>query len=154
MPRQRQQFRAIPTAASPYCKDRPGNQGWQSDLQNSAGLKLPKSPFITRSNASVAPFLGFVELRDAGANLTDLGADVHGEFQQFVRADDALGGLDLTDAHFDFGKILDANSLRGCRCGSSSGAARGGCAPGRGAVTGEGCFCASFSMASILSMAS
>src|SRR6266446_3898173 len=51
-------------------------------------------------------FFRFVELRDAGADLANLGADVHGELQQFVRADDAFGGLDLPDAHFDFGKIL------------------------------------------------
>src|SRR5882724_509450 len=77
-------------------------------------------------------FLGFVELRDAGANLADLGANVHGEFQQFISAYDTLGGLDLPDAHFDFGKILDANFLRGGGRGGSSSATRDGRACRRG----------------------
>src|SRR6266852_3280507 len=40
-------------------------------------------------------FFGFVELRNARTDLANLRADVHGELQQFVRADDALGSLDL-----------------------------------------------------------
>src|SRR5467141_2824658 len=77
-------------------------------------------------------FFRLVVLRDAGANLANLRADAHGELQQLVRADNALGGLDLPDAHLDFGKVLDADFFR-CdgRSGSSS-ATSGGHACGRG----------------------
>src|SRR5258708_23111815 len=54
-------------------------------------------------------FLRLIVLRDAGANLANLGADIDGQLQQLIRADDAFGGLDLPDAHFDFGEILDAD---------------------------------------------
>src|SRR5438445_332123 len=37
--------------------------------------------------------LRLVELRDAGANLANLRADIHRKLQQLVRADDAFGGL-------------------------------------------------------------
>src|SRR4029077_20978996 len=73
-------------------------------------------------------FFRFVELRDAGANLANLGADIHCEVQQFVRADDAFGGLDLADAHLDFSEVLDADFLRygrGGRSGGSSATSRG-----------------------------
>src|SRR5713101_849812 len=57
-------------------------------------------------------FFRLVELGDAGANLANLGADIDGELQQFVRADDAFGGLDLPDAHLDLGEVLDADFFR------------------------------------------
>src|SRR5260370_8854610 len=68
-------------------------------------------------------FFRLVVLRDAGANLANLGADVNGELQQLVRANDAFGGLDLPNAHLDFGEVLDADFF-GCGrgCGSSSAA--------------------------------
>src|SRR5580698_3166365 len=75
---------------------------------------------------AVDQFFWLVELRDAGADLADFGADVDGELEQFVGADDALGGFDLADAHLDFDEIVDTDTLhafgRGCRtCGSGGG---------------------------------
>src|SRR6266853_271357 len=54
-------------------------------------------------------FLRLVELGDTGANLANFGADIAGQLQQFVRADDAFGGLDLADAHLDFVEVLNAD---------------------------------------------
>src|SRR5580704_7979758 len=77
---------------------------------------------------AVDQFFGLVELCDAGADLADLGADVYGELEQFVGADDALGGFDLADTHFDFGEIFDADALHAFGCGCCSrGASRCGC---------------------------
>src|SRR6266851_7217030 len=66
-------------------------------------------------------FFRLVVLRDSGANLANLCADIDCELQQFVSADDAFGGFDLADAHLDFGEILDADFLRR---GRSSGGSR------------------------------
>ena len=49
-------------------------------------------------------------------------------FEQLVRADDAFGGLNLADAHFDFGEILDADFFAG-----QHGAAAAAAAAARGA---------------------
>src|SRR6266699_1329955 len=67
-----------------------------------------------RDHGDLAPdqFFRLVVLRDAGANLANFRADVHSQLQQFVSADDALGGFDLPDAHFDLGEILNADFLR------------------------------------------
>src|SRR5260370_12651880 len=73
-------------------------------------------------------FFRFVVLRDAGANLPNLGTDVHGELQQLVRAHNAFGGLDLADAHLDFSEVLDADFFGfgwGCRSGGSTTSSRG-----------------------------
>ncbi len=68
-------------------------------------------------------FFRLVKLGDAGADLAHFRADIDGEFQQFVGARDAFGGLNLPDAHFDLGEVLNADFFRGCgrRGGSSSG---------------------------------
>src|SRR5882757_7780612 len=78
---------------------------------------------------SADQFLRFVKLRNAGANLANLRANVHGKLQQLIRADDAFGGLNLPDAHFDFGEIFDADFFRrrSCRCATRSCYRRGSC---------------------------
>ena len=90
--------------------------------------KFARSEIDDDGDFAADQFFRFVELRDAGADLADFRADVHGELQEFVGADDALGGLDLADAHFDFGEILDADFFAGGGCGGR------GCAGGSGAV--------------------
>src|SRR5260370_1294415 len=64
---------------------------------------------------SADQFFRLVELGNAGANLANLRADIDGELQQFVRADDALGGLNLSDPHLHFAKLLNAVLFRGGR---------------------------------------
>src|SRR5258708_5508512 len=66
--------------------------------------------------------VGLIVLGDASANLANLGANVDCELQQLVRADDALGGLDLADAHLDFSEVLNADLFRCGRSGGSSSA--------------------------------
>src|SRR5882724_904489 len=77
-------------------------------------------------------FLRLVELGDTGANLANFGADIHGQLQQFVCADDAFGGLDLPNAHLDFGKVLDPDFFRCGRSGGSNSATSGRRARGLG----------------------
>src|SRR5260370_6058579 len=84
-------------------------------------------------------FFRLIVLRDPGANLPNFCANVDSELQQFVRANDTLGGLNLAYAHLDLGEILDADFFgsggRGCSsgptgCGSACGRG-GGCADRR-----------------------
>src|SRR6476661_8651844 len=48
-----------------------------------------------------------VILGDPGADLADFGANVDGELEKLIGADDAFGGFHLAYPHFDFRKILD-----------------------------------------------
>src|SRR5713226_5654223 len=61
-------------------------------------------------------FFRLVVLRDSRANLANLRADIHRQLEQFIGASDALGGLDLANAHLDFGEILDGNFVRRGLC--------------------------------------
>src|ERR1051325_9396349 len=63
-------------------------------------------------NLAADEFFRLVVLRDARANLANLRADIHREFEQLVCADNALRRFDLADAQLDFRKILDAAFLR------------------------------------------
>src|SRR5260370_11669442 len=58
-------------------------------------------------------FFRLVVLRDAGANLANLGADVNGELQQLVRANHAFGGLYLPNSHLAFAEVLHSDFF-GC----------------------------------------
>src|SRR6185369_518868 len=74
--------------------------------------------------------LWLVVLGDASADLADFGADVYGELEELVGADDAFGGFHLAYAHLDFGEIFDADFFgwggsRCCRSASGNGC-RGG----------------------------
>ena len=64
-------------------------------------------------NFSADERIRFIELRDAGADLADFGADVYREFQQLVSADDSFSGFDLAHAHFDFREVFNADFLAG-----------------------------------------
>src|SRR5438876_4812079 len=69
--------------------------------------KLARREIDHNSDFAADQFFGFVILRDAGANLANLRANIHGKLQQFVRANNAFGGFDLPDAHLNFCKVLD-----------------------------------------------
>src|SRR5713101_6258909 len=78
--------------------------------------------------------LRFVILRDASANLAHFAADIDSQLQQLVRADDALGRLDLAHAHLHFREIFNRDlfwrSLRGrsrSACWRSTGTRRWRC---------------------------
>src|SRR5438477_2634955 len=88
--------------------------------------KLARREIEHNSDFAADQFFGFVILRDASADLANFSANIHGKLQEFVRANDAFGGFDLTNAHFDFGKVLDADFfICGRRSGGSSAASGG-----------------------------
>src|SRR6516162_10844064 len=69
------------------------------------------SQIRNHGNLAADELLRLVVLRYASADLANFGANVHGELQEFVRADDALGRLDMAHAHFDFREIVDPDLL-------------------------------------------
>src|SRR5260370_3958427 len=87
--------------------------------------KLARREIDDHGDFAADQFFWLIELRDAGANLANLRADIDGELKQLVRADDALGGLNLPDAHLHFGKVLNADLFRGGRRSGRGNAARG-----------------------------
>src|ERR1700730_7967350 len=76
-------------------------------------------------NLAADQLFGFVVLRNSGANLAYLAADIDRQLQQFVRAHDALRGFDLTYPHLHLGELFDPDLVRrcgrGCRTGRYAG---------------------------------
>src|SRR6266481_5147166 len=78
--------------------------------------ELSRGEIDDHSDLAANEGLRLVILGDSRANLANLRADIHRQLEQFIGASDALGGLDLANAHLDLGEILDGNLLRRGLC--------------------------------------
>src|SRR5258708_24211410 len=78
--------------------------------------ELARREIDDHSDLAANERLRLVILGDPRTNLADLRADIHRQLEQSIGTHDALGGLDLSNAHLDFGEILDGNFVRRGLC--------------------------------------